>query len=165
MQLPETAVLSIRAPAGMPFELEGYHWGDDIVFDQASDHIDMDSGFKHSTDLLQHVIKALREKCRYSPRQIVYFGFGQGGMVALGVAAEMGEEHGGVVSIGGPLSSAVVAEVGKKCKSPVLVCRAKANSAVGEKEVERMKDVFEFVSVREWRRDGDGMPGNREEVR
>jgi hypothetical protein len=85
-------------------------------------------------------------------------------MLALEVAAETAEELGGVISIGGPVSSAVAAEVGKKSKSPVLVCKGRVNSAVGEREVKRIKDVFEFVSVREWKRDEDGMPGNREEV-
>src|SRR4051794_25852266 len=32
MNLPETAALSVRAPRYMPFDLQGYQWGEDVVF-------------------------------------------------------------------------------------------------------------------------------------
>jgi predicted esterase len=42
---------------------------------------------KESTELLRILIKdVLVSKCGYAPRDVVLFGFGQGGMVALSTA-------------------------------------------------------------------------------
>lgn len=168
MNLPETACIAVRAPAPLPFDLGGFHWGDDMQFDQASGEMDVDTGFRAATRLLLDDVirKGLLEACGYRPRSVVLFGFGQGGMAALQVAAEMGaDELGGVVSIGGALAaSAPLQAVDKKCRSPVLLCKAARNSAVSDSAAARLKDNFEFVEVREWRRVGDGMPSNREEM-
>lgn len=91
MNLPETACISIRGPQNL-LDLGGFHWGDDIIFDSSSGGIDADAGFKQSTQLLQSVIlTSLVEKCGYRLREIVLFGFGQGGMTALNAA---GSSHG-----------------------------------------------------------------------
>jgi predicted esterase len=138
------------------------------VFDQASGEMDVDTGFKRSNKLvLEEVIReGLVQKCGYKLREIVLFGFGQGGMVALSAAAELGsEELGGVVSIGGVLpEKAPLPEVGKKNRTPILVCKGNRNSAVKEKHVKRLKDTFEFLEVKQWTKTGDGMPSNREEM-
>jgi predicted esterase len=86
MNLPETACVSVRGPKAL-LDLEGAHWGDDIIFDSTTGGLDADSGLKESTELLRILIKeVLVEKCGYAPREIVIFGFGQGGMVALSTA-------------------------------------------------------------------------------
>ena len=86
MNLPETACVSVRGPKAL-LDLEGAHWGDDIIFDSTTGGLDADSGLKESTELLKILIKeTLLEKCGYAPRDIVIFGFGQGGMVALSTA-------------------------------------------------------------------------------
>ncbi|KAF4303833.1 putative phospholipase carboxylesterase superfamily protein [Botryosphaeria dothidea] len=168
MNLPETACLAVRAPAPLPFDLGGFHWGDDMQFDQATSAMEFDTGFKSATRLLlDDVVRTgVLDKCGYQPRDVVLFGFGQGGMAALQVAAEMGaDELGGVVSIGGALpSGAPLQPVDNKCRTPVLLCKAARNSAVSDSAVSRLKDNFEFVEVKEWRRVGDGMPSNREEM-
>ncbi|KAF2816275.1 phospholipase/Carboxylesterase superfamily protein [Mytilinidion resinicola] len=168
LSLPETACISIQAPKPLPFDLGGFHWGDDIVFDQASGEMDVDTGFKSSTRLvLDDVIrKGLVEKCGYKPRDIVIFGFAQGAMVGLQVAAELIEDElGGLISIGGVIpSGAPLKALDKKSKTPVIVCKGSKNSAVTPSAITRMKDTFEFIEVKEWKKIGDGMPNNRDEM-
>lgn len=88
MKLPETACASIQGPSNL-LDLGGFHWGDDIIFDSNSGGLDPDAGFKQATKLLSHSIKdVLVEKCSYEPRNVVIFGFGQGGMAGLNLASE-----------------------------------------------------------------------------
>ncbi|KAJ4346899.1 uncharacterized protein N0V89_010832 [Didymosphaeria variabile] len=166
LNLPETASISIRAPKPLPFHLDGFHWGDDMVFDQHSGEMDMDTGFKDSTQMLENVInEGLITKCGYTAREIILFGFAQGGMVALQVAASLDQELAGAVSVGGGLSlSAPLTAVGKKNRTPVLVCKASQASKVTDGAVKRLQDTFEFADVKEWKRTGDGMMRNREEM-
>ncbi|KAF9737098.1 hypothetical protein PMIN04_003769 [Paraphaeosphaeria minitans] len=167
LNLPETACLSLRAPAPLPFDLPGFHWGDDMVFDQHSGEMDTDTGFAASAGLvLDKVIKqGLMAKCGYAAREVVLFGFAQGGMLALQVAASFREELGGVVSVGGaPSLSAPLPTAGKKNRTSVLVCKASRGSSVTDSAAKRLKDTFEFAEVKEWNRVGDGMMRNREEM-
>jgi predicted esterase len=109
----------------------------------------------------------LVEKCGYEYREILLFGFGQGGMLALKVAAELGGEHelGGVVSIGGSLpASTSIRDLSAKSRTPVLLCHGFRQSSVRDEHIDKIKDTFEFVEVKEWRKTGDGMPSNREEM-
>jgi predicted esterase len=130
--------------------------------------MDVDTGFKISTRIiLDGIIRgALISKCGYKGREIMIFGFAQGGMVGLQAAAEFeGEELGGVISVGGvlPLSLPLKA-LDKKSKTPILVCKGSRGSAVSDSAVSKFKDAFEFVEVKEWKKTGDGMPSNREEM-
>jgi predicted esterase len=168
LALPETACLAICAKASLPFDLEGFHWGDDIIFDQGSDTMDVDTGFTRSTQsLLDDVIrKTLIEKCGYRPRDIIIFGFGQGGMLALGIAAAMkDEELGGIVSVGGvlPSEAPIPEEDGKRSQTPVLLCKGNQNSGVKVKDVARLRHTFSFFEVKQWTKEGDSMPMSREE--
>jgi predicted esterase len=167
LSLPETACIAVQAPAPLPFDLGGFHWGDDLVFDQNTGVMDVDTGFKASTRLiLQDIIrKGLVGKCGYQTREIMIFGFAQGGMVGLQVAAELEGELGGVISIGGMLPMSVpLRALQNKSRTPVLVCRSTKGSAVTDNAVSRLKDAFSFVEVKEWKKNGDGMPSNREEM-
>ncbi|KAH4965334.1 hypothetical protein HBI18_074060 [Parastagonospora nodorum] len=168
LNLPETACIALQAPNGLLLDVGGYQWGDDLVMDQSNGELDMDTGFKSATRLiLDRVIRdVLMEKCGYKAREIVIFGFAQGGMAGLQVAAEFeGSELGGVVSIGGGLSHSLpLKALEKKCKTPVLVCRASRGSKVTDSAVSKLKDAFEYVEVKDWKRNGDGMMTNREEM-
>lgn len=168
LSLPETACIALQAPNPLPFNLGGFHWGDDLIFDQNTGAMDVDTGFKTSTRIvLDKIIKdALISKCGYRAREIMLFGFAQGGMVAVQAAAEFdGEELGGVISIGGPLSfSAPLTALQTKSKTPILVIKSSKGSAITDGAVARLKDAFEFVEVKEWKKNGDGMPSNREEM-
>lgn len=139
-----------------------------MVFDQNTGEMDVDTGFRVSTRLLLDVVirEGLIGKCGYKAREILIFGFAQGGMVGLQAAAEFGDDElGGIISIGGFLSLSVPLKAfEKKCKTPVLVCKASRGSAVTDSAVAKLKDVFEYAEIKEWKRIGDGMPSNREEM-
>ncbi|KAF9633050.1 putative phospholipase carboxylesterase superfamily protein [Lasiodiplodia theobromae] len=173
MSLPETACIAVRAPAPLPFDLGGFHWGDDVLFDERTGDMDPDAGFKTAARLLlDDVVRGvLVQKCGYALRDVVLFGFAQGGMAALQVAAELGkadgeQELGGVVSVGGAVPAGASLSEGstKKFKTPVLLCKAARGSSVSDSAVKRLKDSFEFAEVKDWKRVGDGMPSNRDEM-
>ena len=88
LNLPETACISIQGSQTL-LDVGGFHWGDDIIFDSTSGGLDADAGFKQSTELLRIIITdSLIEQCEYAAREIMLFGFGQGGMVALNLTRE-----------------------------------------------------------------------------
>ncbi|KAL4926081.1 Alpha/Beta hydrolase protein [Aspergillus undulatus] len=177
--LPETTVLTIQAPNPLPFDLPGYHWGDDINFDSRSGALDMDAGFEKCVKLLldQVVRGVLVGKCGYTLREIMVLGFGQGGMGGLVLAHELsssssgtgteGGELGGVISIGAPYSLSLAGKKkgeGKKSRTPILLLAGRDSEVVTESAVKRTKDIFEFVEMHEYKRRGDTMPRNREEM-
>ncbi|RDK39432.1 lysophospholipase/carboxylesterase family protein [Aspergillus phoenicis ATCC 13157] len=183
LNLPETTILTLQAPTPLPFDLGGFHWGDDITFSPAGD-LDMDVGFSRSTKtIIQEVIvDTLLKKCGYRGRDIIVFGIGQGGMVGLEVARHFKDfsegvkdgdrELGGVVSIGAPvgLSGKAPASGTGKSRTPVLVVAGKEDggersTAVSAAGVRRTKEWFEFVEVSRYKRRGDGMPRNADEMR
>ncbi|KAK4991272.1 hypothetical protein LTR66_006585 [Elasticomyces elasticus] len=190
MALPETACISIRGPKPLPFDLGGFHWSDDLLFDQSGGEMDGDAGFTAATKLIaEDVVKtALVEKCGYTHREIIVFGFGQGAMAALSAAREFPEHRGltcayrtdciavsinsttssthlgGVISIGGPLPKEAPASLKPKCRTPVLTCCGSSNSTVTASAEEKLKNVFEFVEIKRYRRSGDSMPRSRDEM-
>ncbi|KAL5051204.1 hypothetical protein BDW71DRAFT_84432 [Aspergillus fruticulosus] len=179
LSLPETTVLTICAPNPLPFDLPGFHWGDDINFDSRSGALDMDAGFEKATKLLLDTVinDVLVKKCGYRLQEILIWGFGQGGMLGVVLAQTLNEqsgsgseggELGGVISIGAPypLSLTGKAKNGGKGKSrtPILLVHGRDSEVMTESAVKRTKDVFGFVEVHEYRRRGDTMPRSREEM-
>ena len=165
LSLPETCCLSLQAPTPLPFEIGGFHWGDDIVFDQSSGNMDMDTGFSKAVRIIKEDIieKTLVQKCGYSCREIMFFGLGQGGMAALAVATALKEQElGGFVSLGGVVP--VSCEGTKAAKTPVLVTGGARETMVTRTGLERMRKSFKEVEYRKWERAGDGMPRNRDEM-
>ncbi|KAJ5280367.1 hypothetical protein N7478_005739 [Penicillium angulare] len=175
LHLPETTVLTLQAPLPLPFDLPGFHWGDDVAFDSSTGGLDMDAGLTRSTDtIVKDVIRGvLIQKCGYRPREILVFGFGQGGMAGLSVARELGvsgEKEGvdreplaGVVSVGAPYPLSGL-RAGSKNRTPVLLVSGRDSVPVSGAAVNRTKEVFEFVEVSRYVRRGDGMPSNRDEM-
>ncbi|KAM3417194.1 hypothetical protein BST61_g5454 [Cercospora zeina] len=176
MNLPETCCISIQAPQTL-LDLGGYHWGDDIIFDNSSGGIDADGGFTQASALLQILIREiLLEKCEFRLREILLLGFGQGGMAALSTAVAIDQAHqakdptlvelGGVMSIGAGLASHAPASMDPKCRTPVLVCCGSddGGSIVTRDAEHKLKRVFQHVEVERYARSGDAMPGNREEM-
>lgn len=88
LNLPHTVGISLRAPTQLPLLENGYHWGEDIVFDPSSPNLDPDVGLSASTRMLTNKViqQMLIETCGYRARDIVLLGLGQGGMVALNTA-------------------------------------------------------------------------------
>ena len=116
---------------------------EDMIFDSSTGEMDMDTGLQGSTRLVldQIIREGLIGKCGYKGREIMIFGFAQGGMVGLQVAAELEEELGGVISIGGPLSQSVsLKALQNKSKTPVLVCKANKKSAVTDSATTKLKE-------------------------
>lgn len=164
LALPETTCISLQAPTPLPFELGGFHWGDDITFDQSSGQMDFDTGFTKAVKIIkQDIIEdGLVKTCGYRPREIITFGFGQGAMAALAMAASVPEELGGIVSIGGPLPSSTT--IAKAVKTPVLVLGGSSNTLITRMALDKLKAAFQNVEYRKWSREGDGMPRNRDEM-
>jgi predicted esterase len=95
LNLPETICVTVQAPSPLPagfVEQEGYHWGNDVIFED--DGLAMDAGgFDRSAAryLARDVVtETLVQKCGYRLRDIMLLGLGQGGMAALVAARELG---------------------------------------------------------------------------
>lgn len=73
-------------------------------------------------------------------------------------------ELGGVISIGAALPNEASASLVNKCKTPVLICAGRDRSSVTPQAEEKLKRNFEFVEVKRYRRSGDSMPENRDEM-
>lgn len=159
--------MSLRALTPLPFDLGGFHWGGDIVFDQVTGQMDFDTGFEKAIKVIREEIiqKVLIEKCGYQPKEIFFFGFGQGAMAALAATSSMKEELGGIVSIGGPLPGSVVDKSTiAKNGTPVLVLGGSSNTLITAEAITKLRKTFEFVEYTKWNKTGDGMPRSREEM-
>ena len=164
LALPETTCLSLQAPTPLPFDLGGFHWGDDIQFDQATGNMDFDTGFTKAITLIKDDIveKGLVTKCGYKLREIMFLGLGQGAMAAIAAATAITEELGGVIAIGGPIPASGTHARG--VKTPVLVLGGSSNTLITRSALDNLKTSFENVEYVKWNRAGDGMPRSREEM-
>ena len=156
----------------------------------------MDPGYEKVEELVMDKLVGgvLVGKCGWETEDVLLFGFGQGGGVALGLGSKLrtwegaegprveevkeGEEvkqgvvekrerkFKGIVSIGGALPPSMIPSISarEKAKTPVLVLHGSKSEYVGEDEVDLIKREFENVKVVEWKRPDDGMPRSREEV-
>jgi hypothetical protein len=57
LSLPRNSMPIPSSPDSSPFDLGGFHWGDDIIFDQASGNMDFDTGFKSIRIIKEDVIQ------------------------------------------------------------------------------------------------------------
>ena len=163
LALPETICITVQAPTPLPFDLGGFHFGDDIQFDAATGQMDFDTGFSKAVVMLKRDViqEGLIDKCGFKPREIMFFGFGQGAMAALATVSSISDELGGAVSIGGPLPASVSA---KDVKTPVLVLGGSSNSLITRTALEKIKTTFLSVEYHKWNRISDSMPRSREEM-
>jgi predicted esterase len=198
MNLPGVLAITVRGtsalpPSLLPEELAAggpdghpgfWHWGDDLTVNEATGDIDEDPGFTGAeTRIMDTLIKGvLLDKCGWELSDILFFGFGQGGSLALGLASRLraaprveevtdddNDEQShrrprvfkGIVSLGGPLPASMV-PIGvaehKKSDTRVLVCQ------LGDDAVDGVKKEFEHVTVVNWQLRGLHMPGSREEM-
>ncbi|OKL64623.1 hypothetical protein UA08_00301 [Talaromyces atroroseus] len=93
LNLPETTCITVQAPTPLPasfIDHEGYHWGNDVMFD---DHgtLAMDAEFDRARKVLVKdvITDTLVNKLGYKLRDIMLLGFGQGGMAALDAARDL----------------------------------------------------------------------------
>jgi predicted esterase len=174
LNLPETACISLQGPNPIPPIFTGsdapaFHWGDDVLFDERKGEIELDAGFNTASKiLLESVVKeVLIGKCGYPARNILFLGFGQGGMAALQAVAKAGEEEaefGGVVSIGGRLPASFSESAKGKSKTPILVLAGSRSSEITRSAVDGLKERFGEVEYVKWVKGDDSMPRNREEM-
>ena len=168
LNLPETCALSLQAPNPIPPLFTGsdapsFHWADDVLFDERKGEIELDAGFSTSLKILQELIQILTSKCSFPERNILFLGFGQGGMSALSVVSSSPDvEYGGVISIGGRLPASSSAN--SKSRTPVLVCGGSRNTQVTRNSVDRLKGAFGEVEYVKWEKPDDSMPASREEM-
>ena len=76
----------------------------------------------------------------------------------------MEKELGGIISVGGPLPNDTPASLSPKRKTPILVCSGTESPWVTSSAEEKLKKVFEFVQFNRYRRNGDTMPKDRDEM-
>lgn len=164
LNLPETVCITIQAPQPLPFPSPaGFHWGDDTLLDPGTGNLELDCGFAKASGLVVDAVKTIVEKNKFRSREVLLFGVGQGGMVALAVARKMEDALGGVISIGGPVPSESMIVNGEKCQAPVLLLGG-SKGQLTESSVKSIKASFQNVEVYKWRRATDSTPQNREEA-
>lgn len=130
--------------------------------------MDYDTGFEKSSRVVKEDIieKGLIRNCGYNPRNILLFGFGQGGMAAVAAALAFKIELGGIVSIGGPLPFDFLDIGDKKPKNqtPVTVLGGSSQSLITQSALTSLKKSFQVTEYVKWPRPGDAMPRNRDEM-
>jgi predicted esterase len=171
LNLPETVCLSVQGPTPIPpfftgSETPAFSWGDDILVDERSGEIDVEGGgFQKSVRVLKMIVdEVLVGRLGWKKRNILFLGFGQGGIAALYFAASLPqiEELGGVISIGGKLPSASL--ISGKGSTPVLVLGGSRSTQLTRSAIDGLKEKFRDVEYVKWEKNDDSMPRNREEM-
>lgn len=183
VNLPGVLAISVRGtsplPAGLGAPSGGSHWGDDLALDSSTGDVDADPGFKKAGKIIMEklVHGVLVDKCGWEVDDVMFFGYGQGGSLALGMASTLLEQAAvedvtdgttaaakkgfkGIVSIGGPAPPSMVSSRSArgKSKTPVLMVQ------VDDGDVDYARREFEVVTQVKWRRQEVGMPSNRDEM-
>ncbi|KAL9114105.1 MAG: hypothetical protein Q9227_001877 [Pyrenula ochraceoflavens] len=166
LNLPETVCIALQGIHPLPFPLpSGSHWGDEFMIDSNTGDPELDAGFEKALDLVVDgaIEQVLLQTCGFRGKEVMLFGFGQGGMVALATAKRCPVELGGVISIGGslPLSSMLVN--GEKCTTPALILGGREGQVTGG-AVKSLKQSFQSVEYRQWSKPADSLPQNRDEA-
>lgn len=198
MNLPGVLAITVRGVNPLPPALLGepldsgpprhFHWGDDLNLASHSGGLDTDPGFTKANALVvERLIRAtLVDECGWEFSDILLFGYGQGGSLALGLASKIREGpkveevkddkderppekfkvFKGVVSIGGALPASMIPTVSgrPKSKTPVAVCHGRSCEDVDDDAIDILKK--EFVDVRDikWKKADSTMPSSREEM-
>lgn len=196
LNLPGVLSISVRGVSPLPPTLLGlpgsdlsrptshFHWGDDLTLSPSTGDLDPDPGFSKAEQLVlgKLIRETLVEKCEWETNDILLFGFGQGGSLALGLSSRIcvgekvvdvterdvatGTAFKGAISIGGPLPVSMIPTLGarEKSRTPVLVCHGRSTELLDEDAMDSIKK--EFVDVREvkWKKSDDSMPKNRDEM-
>lgn len=79
-------------------------------------------------------------------------------------AKQPSNELGGAISIGAGLPNSAPASLDPKLSTPILVCAGSDASSVTSTSEEKLRHVFASVEIKRYRRAGDGMPRDRDEM-
>ncbi|CAJ2508036.1 Uu.00g092220.m01.CDS01 [Anthostomella pinea] len=196
LNLPGILAISVRGISPLPPSLLGlpeseasaptknFHWGDDLTMSPSTGELDPDPGFSKAEELVlgKLIQETLVGKCGWETNDIMLFGFGQGGSLALGLSSRLhggqrvvdvtegegatGKLFKGAISIGGPLPTSMIPTLSarEKARTPALICHGRNSEVLDDDAIEVIKK--EFVDVREakWKKNDDGMPNSREEM-
>lgn len=192
MNLPGVLAVTVRGVSPLPFGVGsddpaaaggqagaagGWHWGDDLVVDERTGEVDDDPGYGRARALVMDKLikEVLLDQCGWEYSDVMLFGYGQGGSLALGLASSlrklprislphtqtsMSPTFKGVVSLGGPLPQSMVPTISDREKSKSKVCVVQ----LPEGKVDNVRREFEDVRVVNWKRADVDMPRNREEM-
>ncbi|KAK9324153.1 Alpha/Beta hydrolase protein [Lipomyces orientalis] len=177
LNLPRAVVIALQAPKPMPFELGGFHWGDDIVFSKdltsasgSSDDDEIlspDAEFSTSRKFLGDIIEqVLEKKCGFvAAKNVILWGYGQGGMAALDIAA-CRMNLCSVISVGGWLPGWIQARdiIDLPRTTSVLLCGGDTNSNITDDRVKQAEEIFKECRRLKFPMKGDFMPRTKEEM-
>lgn len=146
-----------------------------MLVDEGRGELDVDAGFKISGEVLGRVVReVLVERCQFPARNILFYGFGQGGMLTLHLASLISSssssspeamEFGGIISIGGRLpSTSTSTSSSSKSKTPILVCGGSRSTQITRQSIDVLKSRFADVEYVKWEKHEDSMPRSREEM-
>ncbi|KAK9457870.1 Alpha/Beta hydrolase protein [Dipodascopsis uninucleata] len=174
--LNHAVVIAVQAPMPMPFEMGGFHWGDDLVFSKdplagggnEDDVLSPDAPFSRSRRFLSDNIirEVLVEKCGFDAAEnIIIWGYGQGAMAALDVAA-CSMNIKAVISIGGWIPASVTPSqiISLPRTTKVLLCRAQEKTAVSGQHVDTARRIFSSCKTAILPTKGDRMPNTFDEM-
>jgi len=177
INLAETTCISVRGFTPIPALILGddtpsFHWTTDIVVDNNTGELDIDGDFTPSISRLSSLlITPLISTHKVPARNVFFFGYGQGGMLALSLlstAAFSTVEFGGVVSIGASSITSntpnIKSNSDSKSPTPILVCGGKKSKQVTKSALQSLRETFKDVEYVGWDKAGDGMPASREEI-
>ncbi|KAG2173282.1 hypothetical protein INT43_004656 [Umbelopsis isabellina] len=146
LKLPQTATMAVQAPEPVPYMDDGYQWfpSFDLLTGEMLPPSDPNrmKGLTRTRALLSKLIQHLIQDCRYQPSNIFFFGFSQGGTVALDqVMFGPHKSLGGVVSVSGYLLEEQANEkvTGEKYKGNILVTQGDNDRTVGTKQAASKK--------------------------
>ena len=172
LNLPDALTITLNPPFPLPFPLgPGDQWSEDLQIDTSTGNLDADSPLIKAADIVaaEVVQKVLIEQFKFRPDHIHFFGFGQGGSVALAVPLHSSLSSlslGSVISIGGPLPLSTSLLSTSKNRTPVLLLSGSGSplASADSSPLKRVKSAYEFITHHQWKKADDSMPKNREEV-
>jgi predicted esterase len=121
-------------------QMGGLHWADD--------HPDSNSYHRAVRLILEHVIsKVLIKKCNFAPCNIAILGHGQGGTVALAIAAVWDTTRlGGIITIDGPPPEYITHNQPTRSPTPVLIIGGRLGAITPQAE-QRVNELFLYVDT------------------
>ncbi|KAF8635578.1 hypothetical protein AX15_000228 [Amanita polypyramis BW_CC] len=182
LKLPQTAILSLRAPEQIPYlEEEAFQWY--ISFDHLGELIQHPNPTP-AVELLSKVVEHIMKECGWPANRIHFFGFAQGGTVAAEFGIKFWKDQlqeqrssftsstaapsssislGSIISVSGPLLSWPTSNI--VSPTPVLLAHrpAPSEAALPKGAFAAYKRAFQFVSEEKLSSKRLGMPTSREE--
>ncbi|KAK9474118.1 uncharacterized protein V1510DRAFT_412469 [Dipodascopsis tothii] len=173
LPLPQATIIVLQAPNPMPFDLGGFHWGHDLVFarnpnDANDEQLTPEAEFGVAKNLLGQVVirDVLVGKCGFTAAtDIILWGYAQGAMVALDVAASHTPVR-AVVSVGGWMPIYVrPRDILDERPTEVLVCGgASAKSDITAERYELLTAIFPHLKRLRFNKPDDVMPSTTDEM-